>query len=142
MLTFTVMSDLQRQERGDRELAAIGAILRALDGLDGESIQRVFDYVSNRLSISVGRAATMTLKAGVPTVSVSESPSPHQRQISIRDLKEDKKPESSNQMAAIVAYYLSEVAQGAERKEAINAADLERYFKHAGFKLPKVLGQT
>ena len=31
----------------------------ALEELDGESIQRVFDYVSNRLSISFGRAPSL-----------------------------------------------------------------------------------
>jgi hypothetical protein len=45
-------------------------------------------------------------------------------------------------MAALVAYYLSEVVSDDERKVAINTADLERYFKQAGFKLPKSLPQT
>jgi hypothetical protein len=45
-------------------------------------------------------------------------------------------------MAALVAYYLSEVADAAERKDAINSADLEKYFKQAGFKLQKSLSQT
>jgi hypothetical protein len=57
-------------------------------------------------------------------------------------LKEDKKPDSSNQMAALVAYYLSEIADVPERKDAINTADLERYFKQASFKLPKSLSST
>jgi hypothetical protein len=42
----------------------------------------------------------------------------------------------------LVAYYLSEIADGAERRDAINTADLERYFKQAGFKLPKSLPST
>jgi hypothetical protein len=45
-------------------------------------------------------------------------------------------------MAALVAYYLSELAGDDERKDAINAADLEKYFKQAGFKLPKAIPQT
>ena len=45
-------------------------------------------------------------------------------------------------MAALVAYYLSEIANDVEKKEAVNTADLERYFKQAGFKLPKSLPQT
>jgi hypothetical protein len=64
------------------------------------------------------------------------------RQLSIRDLKDEKKPASSNQMAALVAYYLSEIAPEAERKDTINASDLEKYFKQAGFKLPKVISQA
>jgi hypothetical protein len=117
----------------DRELAAISSILKALNGLDGESIQRVLDYVFGRLSISVPRH--------VKAVGGVTQPSPVRR-TSIRDLKEEKKPESSNQMAALVAYYLSEIADGPEQKDAINTADLERYFKQASFKLPKSLPST
>jgi hypothetical protein len=122
----------------DRELAAISSILTALDGLDGESIQRVLDYVFGRLSISPPRHLKTVTVAATPTVGDVT----HARRSSIRDLKEEKQPESSNQMAALVAYYLSEVADDSERKEGINAGDLERYFKQAGFKLPKSLPQT
>jgi hypothetical protein len=64
------------------------------------------------------------------------------RQTSIRDLKEEKQPETVNQMAALVAYYLSEMAPDNERRDEIGAVDLERYFKQAGFKLPKSLRQA
>jgi hypothetical protein len=123
----------------DRELAAMASILKALDGLDGESIQRVFDYVLGRLSISPQR-----VPKSAPSIT-STGPSGEQarvRKTSIRDLKDEKKPESSNQMAALVAYYLSEVAESDESKQTVNTADLERYFKQAGFKLPKVMSGT
>jgi hypothetical protein len=125
----------------DRELAAIGSILRALEGLDGESIQRVLDYVFGRLSLGSARSLKHTLsvpQVGVPSIETS-SPT---RKISIRDLKDEKQPESSNQMAALVAYYLSEVADEREHKDTIGAADLGKYFKQAGFKLPQSLAQT
>jgi hypothetical protein len=123
----------------DRELAAISSILKALNGLDGESIQRVLDYVFGRLSISAPRPVKMGGSGIQHAVTVEPSPA---RRTSIRDLKEDKKPDSSNQMAALVAYYLSEIADVPERKDAINTADLERYFKQASFKLPKSLSST
>jgi hypothetical protein len=59
------------------------------------------------------------------------------RQVSIKDLKEEKLPESSNQMAAIVAFYLQEVAPENERESTITASDIEKYFKQARFNLPK-----
>jgi hypothetical protein len=125
----------------DRELAAISAILQALDGLDGESLQRVFDYVFNRLSIS-----SPNYRKVIPQItsqsSAADEPSRAGRKHSIRDLKEEKQPESSNQMAALVAYYLSEVADEFEQKSSINTADLEKYFKQASFKLPKSVSQT
>jgi hypothetical protein len=137
------MSVGQRKAGADRELNAIAVILDSLQGLDGESIQRVLDYVFTRLSIS--RPAHLSVPqavAIVPSPTSGRDASHVVRQPSIRDLKEEKKPESSNQMAAIVAYFLSEMVQEDERKEAVNAADLERYFKQAAFKLPKAISQA
>ena len=137
------MSVPQRKAKADRELDAIGAILGALEGLEGESIQRVLDYVFGRLSI--GRSSHPSPLSPISVVSTTptarETVTPG-RQPSIRDLKEEKRPSSSNQMAALVAYYLSEMASDAERKDAINASDLEKYFKQAAFKLPKVIPQA
>lgn len=123
----------------DRELAAISSILQALDGLDGESIQRVLDYVFDRLSIN-GPKQVKAIASVTPHATPAEFT--HVRRASIRDLREEKQPASSNQMAALVAYYLSELADEPERKEAVNTADLEKYFKQASFKLPKSLHQT
>jgi hypothetical protein len=125
----------------DRELQAMGAVLKALDGLDGESIQRVLDYVFGRLSLPKSSRIFGTSVGPTPTHAAAESGQP-QRRVSIRDLKDEKQPESSNQMAALVAYYLSELAPEAESKDAISAADLEKYFKQAGFKLPSALHKT
>lgn len=126
-------------KKADRELSAISVILTALDGLEGESIQRVLDYVFGRLSLAPGHPKTL---ATMPAPITSSPEIHHSRRVSIRDLKEEKQPESSNQMAALVAYYLSEVAPEGERKEAVNTADLEKFFKQAGFKLPNSILKT
>jgi hypothetical protein len=124
----------------DAELRAIQSIMDALDGLDGDALQRVIAYVFNRLSIStpsrlqISTPSFATGPAPVQSASDARSHVP-----SIRDLKEEKKPESSNQMAAIVAYYLSDVAG---TKDSISTADIEKYFKQAAFKLPKKIQQT
>ncbi len=117
----------------------MGAILGALEGLEGESINRVLDYVLGRLS--VGRSTRGTSMAQ-PNSVVAVADAIKTRQMSIRDLKEEKQPETLNQMAALVAYYLSEMAPDNERRDEIAAVDLERYFKQAGFKLPKSLRQA
>jgi hypothetical protein len=136
------MADSKSRSSADGELVAIGAILRALNGLDGESIQRVLDYVFNRLSIdlpiNIKTITSSSVSQSIPAVEM-----PHRgTRPSIRDLKEEKQPESSNQMAALVAYYLSEVVPDHERRDVLNTADLEKYFKQAGFKLPKSIPQT
>src|ERR1700681_741375 len=120
------------RNKADRELQAMATILDAMNGLEGESIQRVLDYVLGRLSLNRPTRTSLaaTVSGPVPTNGGGA------RQLSIRDLKEEKRPESSNQMAALVAYYLSELAPENERKKEIGAADLEKYFKQAAFKLP------
>jgi hypothetical protein len=45
-------------------------------------------------------------------------------------------------MAALVAYYLSELTSKDERKDEITSADLEKYFKQAAFRLPRSLRMT
>jgi hypothetical protein len=39
-------------------------------------------------------------------------------------------------MATLVAFYVSELAPASERSATITKADVERYFKTAGFRLP------
>jgi hypothetical protein len=60
----------------------------------------------------------------------------------VRTLREEKTPKSANEMAALVAYYVSELAPATERKPEINKTDVERYFKTAGFRLTANAGQT
>lgn len=128
--------------KADRELSAIGAILNALEGLDGESIQRVMDYVFNRLSISRPPSAGSAILS-IPSAQVSGvGTTTSSRQASIKDLKEEKQPESSNQMAALVAFYLAEVAPEHERRNTITSQDIDKYFKQARFALPKKINMT
>jgi hypothetical protein len=44
-------------------------------------------------------------------------------------------------MACLVAYYLQELAPDEEQKQTVSTQDIEKYFKQAGFKLPKALEQ-
>jgi hypothetical protein len=60
----------------------------------------------------------------------------------IRALKEEKRPRTAREMACVIAFYLQELAAEQERKETISTEDLEKYFKQAGFKLPKAIDQT
>ncbi len=60
----------------------------------------------------------------------------------IRSLKEDKKPKNAQEMACLVAFYLSEIAMGDLKKETVNTDDLTKYFKQASFRLPKGIEQV
>jgi hypothetical protein len=57
-------------------------------------------------------------------------------QTHIKEFKEQKNPRYAIEMAAVVAYYLQDLAPPKERKDTISTRDVETYFKIAEFKLP------
>jgi hypothetical protein len=69
----------------------------------------------------------------VQTVPDASLP-PNTNTTDIRSLKDQKQPKSAVEMAAIVAYYISELAQGDERKTSIGTAEITRYFGQAGYR--------
>src|SRR6185312_3929033 len=128
----------QPETDGDAELKAMNVIVAALKPLQEEQRTRVLEYV-------LGRFGAVPLQPQLGSVVVPASASgsmppggsAHTRQVQdIRSLKEAKNPKSANEMAALVAYYVSELAPASERQNAITKADIEKYFKSAGFRLP------
>jgi hypothetical protein len=111
------------------ELEAIQTIVDALSRLTGAAQNRVLAYVAQALDLS----GDFSVSTRIPATAEATSPV---LAGDIRSLKEAKAPRSAIEMAAVVAYYLSEVAPDGDRKDAVRTADLEKYFKQAGFKLP------
>ncbi len=73
-------------------------------------------------------------------IGVSESATiraVHPRLQTIRDLYATKRPPTDPQTAALIAYYLSEVAPAKERRETIDKESLIKYFKLCPRVLPK-----
>ena len=123
----------------ESELSAIRAILKALTPLNQEARARVVSYSFKRLGII---ATESTASAG-PIEPARSSGFYHPQTlrardpiIDIRSLKEEKQPSSAREMAVLVAYYLSDVAPPAERKNEISVDDIRQYFKQGGFRLP------
>jgi len=120
----------------DRELEAIGSIIALLTPLDHAKRSRVLEYVLKRLQM-----ATLQPPAVVPREGVASpaSAAPTRATTDIRALTAEKQPRSANEMVALVAYYLSELAREGERSDTVNADTIRRYFKMAAFPLPRVL---
>lgn len=57
----------------------------------------------------------------------------------IRSLTAEKQPRSANEMTALVAYYVSEMAPENDRSDTVSADVIRKYFKMAGFPLPTAL---
>jgi hypothetical protein len=137
---------------------AIDQILTALGPLDEAARRTALVAVCMQLEISIsdmraistghGSAASQFGQMAEPISPVSppSSSTPLQQSVAhkvdIRTLKDQKKPSSARQMACLVGFYLQELAPETERKETITTADLEKYFKQAGFRLPGTIGQV
>jgi hypothetical protein len=117
----------------DQEITAIRGVLTALEPLDAGIRANVLDYVLKRLGIS---AATITQPStpGSPLPSSNVTPA-GTTAVHIKAFKEQKNPKSANEMAAVVAYYMVNLAPLTERRETIKAKDIETQFKIADYPL-------
>jgi hypothetical protein len=135
------------EQSTDPELHAMQQVIKALESLDSDARTRVLAYVFQRLGLTLAAQNMIPIPPeGQPPATVMASLpgplSPGALIADIRSLKESKQPKSDNQMAALVAYYLKEAAPVNDRKDTISQEDIERYFKQAGFPLPKRLNMT
>jgi hypothetical protein len=122
---------------------AIDQIITALQGLDQNGQVTAISAACHHLKIPMSPGNQPDSKHQVkdkPDAANkrdSITGKPVVNQTDIRSLKEEKDPESAKQMACLVAYYLDELAPVGEQKQTVNNQDIEKYFKQAGFKLPK-----
>lgn len=131
---------------------AIDKIVEALEPLDPDARRTAVQAACSHLGVTLGdvgggNAGRLPQEQAAPPPPQTPSPpagpaTPARPATDIRALKEQKQPSSSTQMACIVAYYLQELAPPAERKDTIRTSDLEKYFKQAGYRLPRVLDQV
>lgn len=126
----------------DKELKAINAIVAALKPLQETERRSVLEYVLRRFGMVPLQAPVPQLGAAAAGMQppALATPAVAANIHDIRTLKEVKAPKSANEMAALVAYYVSELAP--EKKPEIDKGDIEQYFKSGGFKLTARAGQT
>ncbi len=120
----------------DAEVSAISTLIDVLTPLSEAARDRVVSYVFARLGVVAPRAAGAAEPLAVP---LSPTPAPalgERGATDIRSLKNLKQPHNSIEMAAVVAYYLAELAPEGTRKAEIGSDDLQKYFKQADYPLP------
>lgn len=126
----------------DQEVEAIRTISSALQPLDDMGKQRVIDYVLKRFGLD---ASHPLQTAHVPTITKSAqdylAETPLSEITHIRQFKELKKPKTALEMAALVAYFLSDLAPPTDRKSTVTTKDMETHFKIAGYRLPTAMQQ-
>jgi hypothetical protein len=131
------------QGNGDAEIRALQVVIDALEPLDDEARGRVLEYTLKRLGmrdLSTSSAAATPPQQEEPVAATSSQPS--SQPADIRSLREAKQPKSAVEMAAVVAYYLSEGASAEERRDSVTTADIEKYFKQAQYRLPQRMDMT
>lgn len=120
----------------DTELQAIRAVLGALVPLKREGRTRVLDYVLKRLGMTAEPLPVTNSSPSADVFVPTATPESPGQPNDVRTLTKVKAPRSANEMAALVAYYVTELAPGSYRKPSINADDIKKYFKDAHFPLP------
>lgn len=118
---------------------AIDAIVDALTSLDeaarATAIRAACDHLAIPQPLAVGGTEDVVVPrenaraAGIPAVPAAAA--------DVRSMKDQKRPKTAAEMACVVAYYLESVAPTAERKKDVSSEDMQKYFKQAGFPLPK-----
>jgi hypothetical protein len=127
----------------DSELEAISKLIKLLSALDSGARDRVLSYSLQRLGMVVPPTRTDEFEGeGTLGRSRTRLEQPERGHIAsskiqdIRTFSEEKAPKSASERAAVVAYFLSEMALASERKDSINQDDITKYFKQAKFPLP------
>jgi hypothetical protein len=139
---ISIMGRLMAEETDDLELEAIKTVLRVLTPLDPDARSNVIDYVFRRLGITAPTAAPLPQPnaSQVPSAAAlamtTVPPSPTGMPTDLRSLTEQKQPKSANQMVAVLAYYLANLAPPDQRRDHILPDDIKRFFPQANFPLP------
>lgn len=129
------MSDESEKARVKTLGQAIDAIVEALRDLDNATRASAIHASCEHLSIPLPKGPQ---RAGEGLGDESGPGSGAEPIADIRTLKEKKRPTTASEMAALVGFYFSEIAGESERKAEVDVGDMEKYFKQAGFRLPKV----
>lgn len=128
---------------------AIDVVAEALSAFDANQQQTILRAVFESLNISgpsVGSAQASLRAQEAPTAQAAVAPTrpagtDEFAGMDIKSFKELKNPTSARQMACVVAFYLSEIAEGDEKSDIVTTALVEKYFKQARFQMPNKLEQ-
>jgi hypothetical protein len=134
----TILTDQPPDPTG---VQAITTLLSALESLAPDVRVNVLDYVLKTLHITMPGVMAAPPSASPPDLPLPPPPAHHAHTppstpTDLRSLREQKQPESANQMVAVMAYYLENYAPADQRRDYIKQEDIKKYFPQANFELP------
>jgi hypothetical protein len=129
---------MEHQTKNPKTLGqAIDELIGALSSIDEGSRVTAIKAACDHLKLDLFPRVSQPLQQPqTPTDLHGESQS-RAHQTDIKSFRTEKQPTSANEMAALVAYYLAELVPDAERKPEVDTEDMVKFFKQAGFPLPK-----
>ncbi len=116
---------------------AIDEIVHALGPIDGPSRITAIRAACEHLKVRFSEVAATDTSSNTVDSSLTGSQAPGLKVSDIKSFRNERQPSSANEMAAVVAFFLSELAPEGERKSEVQTEDMVKYFKQAGFPLPK-----
>jgi hypothetical protein len=129
----------------EKETEAIRTVVQALEPLSPEVRAHVVGYVLTRLGIALSPSAQPenTRSSFWPDVKLTRTEGDREvKTAHIKDLKDQKRPRSASEMAALVAFFLANMAPPKDRKDRITTKDIDTYFKIAEYPLPEKIQFT
>jgi len=119
---------------------AIDEMISALSDLNDAERLNAIQTVSRHFKLAAEAPVPPPSRQGGESVA-TEGKTVTTRVTDIRAFKEAKQPSTANEMAAVVAYYLQELAPSEQQKREVGVQDVVEYFKQAGFPLPTATKQ-
>lgn len=124
----------------------IDSLIEALKNIDRSArviaIKAACEHLDISLSVGAPNELALSAQGVVSRQQAATKPTEAGRIFDLRTLKDQKGPKGAVEMACVIAFYLQNYAQVAEKKSEMTARDIDKYFRQAGFRLPKVAGQV
>jgi len=103
------------------DLEAVRNVVAALSGFNAEDQERILRWAREKLGLTAAAAPVRV----TPPAAAAAAANPPDTSSDISSFMNNKQPRSNVQFAAAVAYYYKFEAPELERKESINAQDLQ-----------------
>ncbi len=125
------------------DLEAVRALVQQLDPFEPKDQERIIRWAREKLGLKpVPAAPSGGAATHSPTPPTPEQPPGTTPATDIKSFIEAKKPASNNHFAAVVAYYYKFQAPQDQRKDSVNAEDLQEACRLANLTRLSKPGQT
>jgi hypothetical protein len=129
---------MEHQTKNPKTLGqAIDELIGALSSIDEASRVTAIKAACDHLKLELFSRVSLPQQQSIIAADLPGEPPNRGHLTDVKSFRAEKQPTSANEMAALVAYYLVELVPDVERKAEVDTEDMVKFFKQAGFPLPK-----